>query len=115
MNELIHPKRLRLFVEEIYKNYPEVKNHPDYRFYYLYTDYPEASEYLFFVILQYQLFDKLSKDLNESLGLYKEMFGFTESSILGEDDINSKIQKQLNELSDKIRGTKFSLVFHEVW
>jgi hypothetical protein len=115
MNELIHPKRLRLFVEEIYKNYPEVKNHPDYRFYYLYTDYPEASEYLFVIILQYQLFDKLSKDLNESLGLYKEMFGFTESSILGEDDINSKIQKQLNELSDKIRGTKFSLVFHEVW
>ena len=115
MNELIHPKRLRLFVEEIYKNYPEVKNHPDYRFYYLYTDYPEASEYLFVIILLYQLFDKLSKDLNESLGLYKEMFGFTESSILGEDDINSKIQKQLNELSDKIRGTKFSLVFHEVW
>ena len=115
MNELIHPKRLRLFVEEIYKNYPEVKNHPDYRFYYLYTDYPEASEYLFVIILQYQLFDKLSKDLNESLGLYKEMFGFTESSILGEDDVNSKIQKQLNELSDKIRGTKFSLVFHEVW
>ena len=95
MNELIHPKRLRLFVEEIYKNYPEVKNHPDYKFYYLYTDYPEASEYLF-VVIQYQLFDKLSKDLNESLGLYKEMFGFTESTILGEDDINSKIQKQLN-------------------
>ena len=114
MNELIHPKRLRLFVEEIYKNYPEVKNHPDYRFYYLYTDYPEASEYLF-VVIQYQLFGKLSKDLNESLGLYKEMFGFTESSILGEDDINSKIQKQLNELSDKIRGTKYTSVFYEVW
>jgi len=115
MNELIHPKRLRLFVEEIYKNYPEVKNHPDYRFYYVYTDYPEVSEYLFVVISQYELSDKISKRLNESIGLYKEMFGFTESTILSEDDINSTIQKQLNELSDKIRGTKFSLVFHEVW
>lgn len=115
MNELIHPKRLRLFMEEIYKNYPNVKNHPDYNFYYLYTDYPEVSEYLFVVILRYELFDKLSKNINESIGLYKDLFGFTESSILSEDDINSKLQKQLNKLSGQIRGTKYTSVFYEVW
>lgn len=102
-------------MEEIYKNYPNVKNHPDYNFYYLYTDYPEVSEYLFVVILRYELFDKLSKNINESIGLYKDLFGFTESSILSEDDINSKLQKQLNKLSGQIRGTKYTSVFYEVW
>jgi hypothetical protein len=115
MNELIHPKRLRLFMEEIYKNYPDINNHPDYRFYYLYTDYPEISEYLFIVASQYELSNKLSTEINESIGLYKEMFGFTESSILSHDDINSGLKTQLNRLSDQIRGTKFSYVFYEVW
>jgi hypothetical protein len=102
-------------MEEIYKNYPDIKNHPDYRFYYLYTDYPVISEYLFIVVSQYELSNKLSKEINESIGLYKEMFGFTESSILSNDDINSKLQTQLNKLSDQIRGSKFSYVFYEVW
>ena len=115
MNELIHPKRLRLFMDRIYWEYPDVKNHPDYRFYYMYTDYPEISEYLFIVVPEHEISNKLSNDINKSIVLYKEMFGFTESTILSEQDINSNLQKQLNKLSDQIRGTKFSLVFYEVW
>lgn len=115
VNDKLHPKRLVMFMGEIYKQYPALEKHPDYRFFYFYTDYPESSEYLFVVISDYLSNSPLAEKLNVSLNLYKDMFGFTESTIISEDDFNTQINKQLKKLQDQIRGSKFTSIYYEVW
>ena len=102
-------------MEEIYKQYPVLEKHPDYRFYYVYTDYPDHSEYLFVIITDYLSTAPIAEKLNQSLNLYKDMFGFTESTIMTEDDFNKHVHKYLIKLQDTIRGSKFSSIFYEVW
>ena len=114
MNEKIHPKRLRLFIEEIYKNYPETENNENYRFYYLYTDYQEEQEFLLVIVSPHAL-AREAKLVNESIQLWNGMFGFKESTILSEEDFQRIIETQVRELQNTIRGTKYTSVFYEVW
>jgi hypothetical protein len=102
-------------MEEIYKQYPVLEKHPDYRFYYVYTDYQEPSEYLFVIITGYLSTSPFAEKLNLSLNLYKDVFGFTESTIITEDDFNKHVHKYLKTLQDTIRGSKFTSIFYEVW
>ena len=102
-------------MEQIYKDFPTLKSHPDYRFYYLYTDYPKQSEYLLVVTTSYFISEKFSNEINQSLHSYNEMFGFTYSSIMTYDDLNNKIMKDVHKLFDTTRGSHFTTHFCEVW
>ena len=115
VNDYLHPKRLKLYMEQIYKDFPILKSHPDYRFYYLYTNYPEQNEYLFVLTGTHQISNKLSEEINQSLHSYNDMFGFTSSSILTNDDMNNKIVKEFYKLTDTLRGSHFSVVLYEIW
>ena len=114
MNEKIHPKRLRLFMDEIYKNYPETENSENYRFYYLYIDYQSEQEYLLVIVSEHAMLREAQK-VNNSLQIWNGMFGFKESTILSENDFQRTIETQLRELQNTIRGTKYTSVFYEVW
>jgi len=114
MNDRIHPKRLIMFVDEVRKNYPETENSENYRFYYLYTDYQEPQEFLL-VIVNPNSMERVSRKLHHSLQLWKGLFGFTESSIMTEDEFQRTIETQLRELQNIVRGTKYTSVFYEVW
>ena len=114
MNEMLHPKRLRLFMEEIRKQYPETENSENYRFYYLYTDYEEPQEYML-IIARPSSMSNVGQKLHHSIQLWKELFGFTEASVMTEDDFQRVIETQITELQNIIRGTKYTSVFYEVW
>jgi hypothetical protein len=114
MNEKLHPKRLRLFMDEVYKTYPETENNENYRFYYLFTDYQEEQEYLLVIVSGHAMLRE-SQKVNKSLQMWKGMFGFTESTIMSEEDFQRTIETQIRELQNTIRGTKYSSVFYEVW
>ena len=114
MNENVHPKRLRLFMEEIYKLHPETENTENYRFYYLYTDYQMESEYLMVIVSQHAI-EREARNVNHSLQMLSAMFGFRESTVMTEDDFQRSIETQLRELQNTIRGTKYTSVFYEVW
>jgi hypothetical protein len=114
MNGTIHPKRLIMFMDEVRKNYPETENSENYRFYYLYTDYQEPQEYLL-VIVNPNSMERVSRKLHHSLQLWKGLFGFTESSVMTEDEFQRTIETQLRELQNTVRGTKYTSVFYEVW
>jgi protoporphyrinogen oxidase len=114
MNGTIHPKRLIMFMDEVRKNYPETENSENYRFYYLYTDYQEPQEFLL-VIVNPNSMERVSRKLHHSLQLWKGLFGFTESSVMTEDEFQRTIETQLRELQNTVRGTKYTSVFYEVW
>ena len=41
---MIYSKRVETFLKEVYERRPEMRRHPDYRMFYLYTDYPKVQE-----------------------------------------------------------------------
>jgi hypothetical protein len=114
MNDTIHPKRLIMFMDEIRKNYPETENNENYRFYYLYSDYQEPQEFLLIIAGSNEM-NNVAKKLHHSIQLWKGLFGFTEASVMMEDDFQRVIESQLRELQNTIRGTKYTSVFYEVW
>ncbi len=114
MNDKIHPKRLNFFMKEIRNNYPETENTENYRFYYLYTDYEKEQEYLFVIVSEHAL-NREGKKLNQSLDLWCGLFGFTNATIMLEDDFQRVIETQVDILKKTIRGTKYCSMFIEVW
>lgn len=101
-------------MDEIRKDYPETKNSEEYRFYYLYTDYKTPQEFLL-IIAGPDSLQKEAQKLHHSLQMWKGMFGFTESSVMTEDDFQRTIETQLRELQNIIRGTTYTSIFYEVW
>lgn len=101
-------------MEEIRKNYPETDNIENYRFYYFYTDYEKEQEYLFVIVSQHAL-DREAKKLNQSIDIWCGLFGFTNATIMLEEDFQRVIESQLDNLQKTIRGTKYCSVFIEVW
>ena len=101
-------------MEEIRNQYPETDNSENYRFYYLYTDYQEPQEFLL-IIAGPSAINNVAQKLHHSIQLWKELFGFTEASVMMEEDFQRTIETQLRELQNTIRGTKYTSVFYEVW
>jgi hypothetical protein len=114
VNNYIHPKRLKLFFEQIYLVYPTLKTEKNFHFYYLYTDYEEESEYIFAVFYNQYSWDKEATKFNEYLKVFSHMFGFTDCSILSSYDFD-RIENEVKKIQDKIRGTQHSILFCEVW
>ena len=115
MNIKVHPKKVKILMDLLYSEYPVIRNHPDYRIYYMFTDYPEVSEYVFVVTIQYLIHSEFSDKVNESLRTYKDMFSLTNCSILSEYDFEIIIKNELTQLQDKLRGSSFNIVFYEIW
>lgn len=103
-----------MFMDEVRKNYPETENTENYRFYYLYTDYQVPQEFLL-IIAGPSAISNVAQKLHHSLQLWKGLFGFTESSVMTEDEFQRTIETQLRELQNTVRGTKYTSVFYEVW
>ena len=115
MNDKVHPKRVIFLMEMLYKDHPSIKNHPDYKIYYLFTDYPEISEYIFVVTIQYLIDSEFTDNVNNSLKNYKNLFSFTECSVINEFDFEIVLKQQLTSLQEKLRGTNFNITLYEVW
>ena len=114
MNEMVHPKRLRLFMEKIREECPETVNVENYRFYYLFTDYGGYQEYLFSIVSQHAI-DREGKKLNNVLDTWSKVLNFTNATIMTEDDFQRVIEVQLNDLQKTVRGTKYTTLFYEIW
>ena len=115
MNVKVHPKKIKSLVELLYTEYPIIRSHPDYRIYYFFTDYPEESEYVFVVTIQYLIYSDFAQNLNQSLNLYKDMFGLKECSLISEHDFEIILKKEIEDLYDKIRGSSFNALIYEIW
>lgn len=104
-----------MFMDEIYKCHPDIRNHPDYRFHYFYTDYPNESMYLLVFTSPSNLSNELTHELRGTLNSFKDVFGFIDAAVITSDDWYSRIQKDYDKLVDTIRGSKFSFVLTEIW
>lgn len=108
------PKRLNFFLEDLYKEFPFVKKHPDYNFYYLFIDEPEVSEYLFCVIDDFLYNSFLAEGLSKSMTSKAVFYNFTEASILNYGDF-SYIQRLVEEKIDELKKTEKTVLFYQVW
>ena len=113
MNELIIPKRIDTFLKHIYGVFPILKKHPDYTFYYLYSEEPNY-EYLICVITDYLLDTKFNVELNEFLNEYSETFQLTNATIMSHTEY-IRLEKDVDETRNKLRKTENRFFFFEVW
>lgn len=115
MNDKVYPKRIGFLLDMLYKDYPVLKRHPDYNIYYLYTNHPQISEYVFITINDYLIGTKFSEELNYSLQTYKTLFHFTECSIISYYEFEFTLKKNITEEYNRLRGTDFNIIFYEIW
>lgn len=99
----------------MYKLHPNVKTHPDYNFFYFFTDYPEKQEYLFLIVYDFLIDSPLAQETNNSLNLYKNMFNFTEATIMSTRHFEVTFLKEYEELKNKLRRSEFNCLLYEVW
>jgi hypothetical protein len=108
------PKTLNLFLEDIYKEFPYVKTHPDYNFYYLFVDDPIISEYLFCVVDDFLYNSFLAEQVNESMTSKAVFYNFEQASILNHYDF-TQLEKLLQEKFNELKKTEKTILFYQVW
>lgn len=109
-----YPKPLQLLLKEIYKEFPQMRRHPEYRFYYLHYGYPKNREY--FIILTNSIpEDYENNDLVSYINQMGSVFGFIEAALMKPDDFEQYIMKPINESINELRGGEFKTFGYEVW
>jgi len=114
MDKNLLPKTLSLFLEEIYNDFPVLKKHHDYNFYYLYFDYPETNQYLFCLIHDFLYNSKFAEELNETMNNKCGFYNFTNSTIINYNDFIS-IENNIRNLVDELKKTDNTVLFYPVW
>jgi hypothetical protein len=109
-----YPKRLQLLIKEVYKEFPELRRHPDYRFFYLYWAYPEEREY--FIVLTNLIPNDYGNDnMVSTINSIAKTFGFVEGVLMKPDDFEKFIMKPITESINELRGSEFKTFGYEVW
>lgn len=108
------PKRLNVFLEYLYKEFPYLKKHPDYNFYYLFIDDPEISEYLFCVVDDFLFNSFLAEKVNETMTGTAVFYNYTMASILNHHDFMT-IKKYVDEKTNELKKTDKTILFYQVW
>jgi len=108
---MIYSKRVETFLKEVYKRRPEMRRHPDYRMFYLYTDYPKVQESIIILTNGDPI---LLEGIGEDIRTIAHVLGF-ESEAMDWEIFNNQIRKQLEDEYNERRGSEFRLIFHEIW
>lgn len=108
------PKRLNVFLEYLYKEFPYLKKHPDYNFYYLFVDDPEISEYLFCVVDDFLYNSFLAEQVNEYMTKTAVFYNYTMASILNRYDF-SNIERFVEDKTNELKKTDKTILFYQVW
>ena len=108
------PKRLNIFLEDLYKEFPYVKKHPDYNFYYLFIDDPQVTEYLFCVIDDFLYNSFLAGELNKSMVGKAPFYNYEQASIMNYGDF-TYVQRMVEEKIDELKKTDKTVLFYQVW
>jgi hypothetical protein len=109
-----YPKPLQLLLKEIYKEFPHMRRHPEYRFYYLHYGYPKDKEY--FIVLTNLIPDSYEDDnIVSYINQMGSVFGFIEAALMKPEDFEKHIMKPINENINELRGSEFKTFGYEVW
>ena len=108
-----HPKPLQLLLTEIYKEFPQMRRHPEYRFYYLHYGYPKNREY--FIVLTNSIPESEDDEFVSYVSQMGSVFGFIEGVLMKPDDFEKFIMKPINESINELRGGEFKTFGYEVW
>ena len=109
-----YPKPLQLLLKEIYKEFPHMRRHPEYRFYYLHYSYPKNKEY--FIVLTNLIPDSYEDDnIVSYINQMGSVFGFIEATLMRPEDFEKHIMKPINENINELRGSEFKTFGYEVW
>lgn len=106
-------KRLNSLLFEIYKEFPQMRRHPEYRFFYLHCGYPEVMEYFFVITENIPLSDR--DEFFVFINTTARTFGFVEGVMMKEDDFNKYIGKSIENYAKDLRGSEFKVFGYEVW
>ena len=108
-----YPKHLQLLLIEIYKEFPQMRRHPEYRFYYLHYGYPKNREY--FIVLTNSIPESEDDVFVSYVSQMGSVFGFIEGVLMKPDDFEKFIMKPINESINELRGSEFKTFGYEVW
>jgi hypothetical protein len=108
-----YPKPLQLLLTEIYKEFPHMRRHPEYRFYYLHYGYPKNREY--FIVLTNSIPESEDDVFVSYVSQMGSVFGFIEGVLMKPDDFEKHIMKPINESINELRGSEFKTFGYEVW
>ena len=108
-----YPKPLQLLLTEIYKEFPQMRRHPEYRFYYLHYGYPKNREY--FIVLTNSIPESEDDEFVSYVSQMGSVFGFSEGVLMKPDDFEKFIMKPINESINELRGSEFKTFGYEVW
>jgi len=108
-----YPKPLQLLLKEIYKEFPHMRRHPEYRFYYLHYGYPKNREY--FIVLTNLIPESEDDNFVSYVSQMGSVFGFIEGVLMKPDDFEKHIMKPINESINELRGSEFKTFGYEVW
>lgn len=108
-----YPKPLQLLLTEIYKEFPHMRRHPEYRFYYLYYGYPKNREY--FIVLTNSIPESEDDEFVSYVSQMGSVFGFIEGVLMKPDDFEKYIMKPISESINELRGGEFKTFGYEVW
>ena len=108
-----YPKPLQLLLTEIYKEFPHMRRHPEYRFYYLHYGYPKNREY--FIDLTNSIPESEDDEFVSYVSQMGSVFGFIEGVLMKPDDFEKHIMKPINESINELRGSEFKTFGYEVW
>ena len=108
-----YPKPLQLLLKEIYKEFPHMRRHPEYRFYYLHYGYPKNREY--FIVLTNSIPESEDDEFVSYVSQMGSVFGFIEGVLMKPDDFEQYIMKPINESINELRGSEFKTFGYEVW
>jgi hypothetical protein len=106
-------KRLNSVLSEIYTEFPQMRRHPEYRFFYLHYGYPEVREYFF--VLTEKIPESEDDEFLKFIKVVSRTFGFIEGVIMKPDDFKKHILEPMEESSKDLRGSEFKIFGYEVW
>ena len=106
-------KRLNSLLSEIYKEFPQMRRHPEYRFFYLHWGYPEVREYFF--VLTEKIPDSENDEFLSFVNTTARTFGFVEGVLMKTDDFKKYVMEPMEESLKDLRGSEFKIFGYEVW
>jgi hypothetical protein len=106
-------KRLNSLLFDIYKEFPQMRRHPEYRFFYLHHGYPDVREYFF--VLTNNIPDSSEDEFLSFVNSCARTFGFVEGVLMKPEDFEKHIVKPMEESAKDLRGSEFKIFAYEVW
>jgi hypothetical protein len=106
-------KRLETLLNSIYTEFPKMRRHPEYRFYYLYWGYPEPRE--FFIVITNLIPKTQDDEFLKHVNLMSQMYGFIEGTLMKPEDFEKHIKTPIEDSIKELRGSEFKTCTYEVW